>query len=69
MIGAPHAAVSPTRAAGIPPIITVALPVAIVEGGCTAGGGNEQVCGVPTVAAGMPEISTEGTPGPAMTPG
>ena len=28
----------------------------IVVGGCTAGGGNEQMCGVPTVAAGIPPM-------------
>jgi hypothetical protein len=27
------------------------------------------MCGVPTVAAGMPAINTVGTPGGAMTPG
>ncbi len=38
-------------------------------GGWTAGGGNEQMCGVPTVAAGIPPINTVGTPGGPMTPG
>jgi len=38
-------------------------------GGCTAGGGNEQMCVVPTVAAGIPAISTVGTPGGPITPG
>jgi hypothetical protein len=58
-IGAPHNDMSPIRAAGITPISTVGQP----------GGGNEQMCGVPTVAAGMPAINTVGTPGGAMTPG
>src|SRR5689334_2259956 len=69
-IGAPHNDMSPIRAAGIPPISTVGQPGgAMAVGGCTAGGGNEQICGVPTVAAGMPAINTVGTPGGAMTPG
>jgi hypothetical protein len=42
---------------------------AITDGGCTAGGGKEQMCGVDTVAAGIPPINTVGTPGGAMTPG
>jgi len=41
----------------------------IAVGGCTAGGGNEQMCGVPTVAAGIPAIRTVGTPGGPITPG
>jgi len=70
MIGAPHAAMSPTRAAGMPPISTVGQPGGtIADGGCTAGGGNEQMCGVVTVAAGSPAMSTVGTPGGPMTPG
>src|SRR5438270_781744 len=70
MIGAPHRATSPIRAAGIPPISTVGQPGgAIVLGGWTAGGGNEKMCGVPTVAAGTPPISTVGTPGGPITPG
>src|SRR5690349_22392788 len=69
-IGAPQAARSPIRAAGMPPISTVGQPGgAITVGGCTAGGGNEQMCGVPTVAAGNPAIRTVGTPGGAITPG
>jgi hypothetical protein len=69
-IGAPHNDMSPIRAAGIPPISTVGQPGgAMAVGGCTAGGGNEQMCGVPTVAAGIPAINTVGTPGGAMTPG
>lgn len=39
------------------------------EGGCGGGGGNEQACIVPTVAAGIPPIITVGTPGPVMLPG
>ena len=55
---------SPTRAAGIPPISTVGQPGGtIADGGCTAGGGNEQTCGVPTVAAGIPPMSTVGHAG------
>jgi hypothetical protein len=54
----------------MPPMSTVRQPGgAIVDGGWTAGGGNEQMCGVPTVAAGMPPMSTVGTPGGPMTPG
>ena len=46
-IGAPQADMSPIRAAGKPPISTVASTGgAITDGGCTAGGGNEQMCGV-----------------------
>src|SRR5690348_7510026 len=70
MIGAPQAAMSPIRAAGMPPMSTVGLPGGtMADGGCTAGGGNEQMCGVPTVAAGIPAISTVGTPGGPITPG
>lgn len=69
-IGAPQAAMSPIRAAGMPPMSTVGQPGgAIGVGGCTAGGGNEQMCGVVTVAAGSPAMSTVGTPGGPMTPG
>jgi hypothetical protein len=70
MIGAPHADMSPTLAAGIPPISTVGQPGGTIGvGGCTAGGGNEQTCRLPTVAAGIPPINTVGTPGGEMTPG
>ena len=80
MIGAPQMDMSPIRAAGSPPISTVGHPGgAIADGGCTAGGGNEQMCGVPTVAAaphpsptraaGMPAMRTVGTPGGPITPG
>src|SRR5205085_9817888 len=70
MIGAPQADMSPTRAAGRPPIRTVGQPGGtIAVGGCTAGGGKEQICAVPTVAAGCPAISTVGTPGGPRTPG
>jgi hypothetical protein len=48
---------------------TVADPFTIGVGGWTAGGGNEQTCIVPTVAAGIPAMSTDGTPGGPMTPG
>jgi hypothetical protein len=58
------------RAAGLPPISTVALPFAIGDGGCgPAGVGMEQACMSPITAAGIPPISTVGTPGPVMTPG
>src|SRR5262245_3798156 len=68
--GAPHPAMSPIRIAGSPPMRTVGQPGGIiVDGGCTAGGGNEQMCGVLTTAAGCPAISTVGTPGGPMTPG
>ena len=67
---APHAETSPTRAAGAPLISTLGHPGGmIVDGGCTAGGGIEQMCGVPTVAAGCPPISTDETPGGPITPG
>jgi len=70
MMGDPHTDMSPIRAAGSPPISTVVEPGgAITLGGCTAGGGNEQICGVDTVAAGMPPMSTVGTPGGPITPG
>lgn len=69
-MGAPHAAKSPILAAGSPPSNTVGQPGGtIAVGGWTAGGGNEQMCGVPTVAAGIPPMSTVGTPGGPMTPG
>ena len=51
-IGAPQPATSPTRAAGRLPIMTVVLPVTIVDGGCGGGGGNEHACVSPTTAAG-----------------
>src|SRR5688500_12574565 len=61
---------SPTRAAGLPPISTVGQPGGMIGvGGCTAGGGNEHACMFPTVAAGSPPMSTVGTPGGMRTPG
>jgi hypothetical protein len=70
MIGAPHADMSPIRAAGIPAMSTVGHPGGVITlGGWTAGGGKEQMCGVLTVAAGIPPISTVGTPGGPITPG
>ena len=48
---------SPMRAAGMPPIITVALPFAITSGGPA------QVAMSPMRAAGIPPISTVGQPG------
>jgi hypothetical protein len=53
---------SPWRAAGIPPIITVPDPAAIVSGGPV------QVHISPTLAAGMPPIITVGQPGGMMGP-
>jgi hypothetical protein len=54
----------------MPPIRTVGQHGGMsADGGCTAGGGNEHTCGVPTTAAGMPPMSTVGTPGGPMTPG
>jgi hypothetical protein len=60
---------SPTRNAGRPPIITVMLPIGNGVGGWTAGGGKLHVWMSPTTAAGIPAMSTVGTPGPVMTPG
>jgi hypothetical protein len=48
---------SPIRAAGMPPIITVAEPAAIVSGGPV------QTSISPTLAAGIPPIKTVGQPG------
>src|SRR3954447_18087359 len=60
----------PSTSAGRPPIRTVGMPgPTIGVGGCTAGGGNEQVCRSPMTEAGMPPMSTVGTPGPVITPG
>ena len=53
---------SPNRAAGFPPIITVAEPFTIVSGGPT------QIHKSPTTAAGKPPISTVGTQGPDTGP-
>ena len=52
----PWAVVSPSRAAGIPPISTVPDPAAIVSGGPL------QVSISPTLAAGIPPIKTVGSP-------
>src|SRR5215469_13313914 len=69
-IGAPQPLMSPMRAAGRLPIITVILPFAIGFGGCgPAGGGIAQATWSPTQAAGCPEIKTFGHPGPTITPG
>jgi len=54
--------VSPILAAGLPPIITVADPLAMVSGGPT------QVHTFPRVAAGTPPIKTVGTPGGNIGP-
>lgn len=50
------------RAAGLPPIKTVAEPFTIESGGPT------QTQESPTTAAGIFAIKTVGTPGPAMGP-
>src|SRR4051812_30987461 len=53
---------SPIRAAGIPPIITVIEPLAITSGGPT------QVAMSPTRAAGIPPIRTVTAPGGRIGP-
>ena len=53
----PWAVLSPILAAGRPPIITVALPAAMLSGGPA------QVHMPPTVAAGIPPTITVGAPG------
>jgi hypothetical protein len=58
----PCAVESPMRAAGMPPIITVADPMAMVSGGPV------QVQLSPTTAAGRLPTNTVGTPGPTMGP-
>src|SRR5574343_1929143 len=65
---APQAQVSPTRSAGLPPIITVALPIknGLADGPCW--GGKGQLCKSPSTAAGLPPIVTVGTPGPVIEP-
>src|ERR687884_966343 len=69
-MGAPQPAMSPARAAGRPPIKTVALPLAMGVGGCgPANGGIAHACMSPTTAAGMPPMRTVGTPGPVIVPG
>jgi hypothetical protein len=66
---APQAQASPTRRAGRPAIITVALPAV---NGLTVGwwplGGSEQACMSPSTAAGLPAIITVATPGPVIVP-
>jgi hypothetical protein len=61
-ISPPCAVWSPSLAAGIPPIITVADPFIIVSGGPT------HINISPTRAAGMPAIKTVGSPGPLIGP-
>ena len=58
----PWAVVSPWRAAGFFPIITVAEPLTIVSGGPT------HVAESPTTEAGSLQINTVGSPGPMMGP-
>jgi hypothetical protein len=62
MIDPPWAVKSPIRAAGLPPIKTVAEPLAIVSGGPV------HIQESPNTAAGCPPMSTVGTPGPIMGP-
>jgi hypothetical protein len=57
MIVPPCAVESPIRAAGIPPIMTVAEPITMVSGGPV------HVAMSPTLAAGIPPINTVGHPG------
>ena len=66
---APQMHVSVVRRAGIPPIITVELPIGkgLTVGKC-AGGGITQTWLSVAIAAGIPPISTVGTPGPIMVP-
>lgn len=61
-IAPPCAQVSPSRAAGMPPISTVADPLTIVSGGPT------HVHIPVAVAAGRPPIKTVGTPGGNIGP-
>ena len=58
----PWAVMSPTLAAGSPPISTVAEPAAMMSGG------PEQVQKFVAVAAGILSIKTVGTPGGKMGP-
>src|SRR5262245_43362696 len=53
----PCAVLSPSRAAGMPPMSTVPLPLT------TRSGGPAQVSMSPSLSAGMPPISTVGPPG------
>ena len=62
VITPPWLVLSPIRAAGIPPTITVALPLITLQGGPT------QIPIVPIWAAGMPPISTFHAAGAASTP-
>ena len=52
-----------------PPMSTVGQPGAIGVGGCTAGGGNEQVCRSPTDGGRQPADQHGGHAGPVSTPG
>jgi len=64
-IGAPQAAISPIRAArhAAESARSRTLAGTIALGGCTAGGGNEQMCAYPLSLQAIPAISTVGTPG------
>jgi hypothetical protein len=58
---------SPTRAAGLPPIMTVVEPMAIVPGPPGTHGGTRHGCVIdPTTAAGRLPISTVGTQLPTI---
>jgi hypothetical protein len=58
----PWAQVSPIRAAGLPPIITLLEPLTIASGGPT------HIQLSPIQAAGIPPINTVGAPGPMIGP-
>jgi hypothetical protein len=58
----PWAVMSPCLAAGVPPIITVADPIATVSGGPV----HKSIS--PTLAAGIPPIITVGQPGGRTVP-
>jgi len=62
MMAPPCAVVSPIRAAGTPPIITVAEPFKMESAGPT------HTARSPTRAAGKPTIKTVGNPGPEIGP-
>jgi len=73
--GLAQVTVSPTLAAGILPIMTVALPMAIGPPTCGFGGDGGgmgscmgHVCISPTRAAGILPIKTVGHPGPVIVP-
>lgn len=74
-VGQPTAAIAPqihasdVRIAGLPSIITVALPIGNgLDVGWCALGGSTHTCVSPATAAGMPPIITVGAPGPTIVP-